>query len=70
MDDRRQRLIVNAASDDDPGFYGWEVADSRALDALAAHLERNRVKVKRGSRSLASERHVNDEPGPRLFSES
>jgi len=60
MDDRRQRLIVNAAEDDGPGFFGWEVSDARALDALAAHLEKNRVKVARGSRALADERHVMD----------
>jgi 2,3-dihydroxybiphenyl 1,2-dioxygenase len=60
MDDRRQRLIVNAAEDDGPGFFGWEVADARALDALAAHLEKNRIQVARGSRALADERHVMD----------
>jgi 2,3-dihydroxybiphenyl 1,2-dioxygenase len=60
MDDRRQRLIVTAAEDDGRAFYGWEVADARALDALAAHLEKNNVKVARGSRALADERHVMD----------
>ncbi len=60
MDDRRQRLIVNAAADDGPGFYGWEVADAAALDALAAHLERNRIAVECGSRALAGERRVRD----------
>jgi 2,3-dihydroxybiphenyl 1,2-dioxygenase len=60
MDDRRQRLIVNASEDDGPGFFGWEAGDARALDALAAHLEKNRVKVARGSRALADERHVTD----------
>jgi 2,3-dihydroxybiphenyl 1,2-dioxygenase len=60
MDDRRQRLIINAAQDDGPAFYGWEVADAGALNALAAHLETNHVKVARGSRALADERHVAD----------
>jgi len=60
MDDRKQRLVVNAADDDGPGFYGWEVADARALDALAAHLENNEVQVARGSPALAAERHVKD----------
>jgi 2,3-dihydroxybiphenyl 1,2-dioxygenase len=60
MDDRKQRLVVNTADDDGPGFYGWEVTDARALDALAAHLEKNKVKVARGSPALASERHVKD----------
>ncbi|HTS39172.1 MAG TPA: VOC family protein [Xanthobacteraceae bacterium] len=60
MDDRKQRLVVNAADDDGPGFYGWEVADARALDALAAHLENNEVQVARGSPALTTERHVRD----------
>ena len=60
MDDKKQRFVVNADADDGPGFYGWEVADARALDALAAHLERNNAKVARGSRALADERHVKD----------
>src|SRR5215831_2540847 len=60
MDDRRQRLIVSAAENDGPAFYGWEVADARALDALAAHLENNAIKIARGSRALADERHVMD----------
>jgi 2,3-dihydroxybiphenyl 1,2-dioxygenase len=60
MDDRKQRLIVNAAEDDGPAFYGWEVADPPALDALAAHLDRNNIQVARGARALADERHVAD----------
>ena len=60
MDDKKQRFVVNADADDGPGFYGWEVADARALDALAAHLERNNVKVARGARALADERFVKD----------
>jgi 2,3-dihydroxybiphenyl 1,2-dioxygenase len=60
MDDRRQRLIVSAAENDGPAFYGWEVADARALDALAAHLENNAIKIARGSHALAAERHVMD----------
>jgi len=60
MDDRRQRLIINAAAEDGPGFYGWEVAGAQSLNALAAHLERNRIAVERGSRALAGERCVRD----------
>jgi len=56
MDDRKQRVIVSA----DSGFYGWEVADAAALDALAARLERGGVRVARGSRALAQERRVAD----------
>src|SRR5688572_25541064 len=56
MDDRKQRVIVSP----DAGFYGWEVADGAALDALAARLERAGVPVARGSRALAEERRVAD----------
>ena len=59
MDDRKQRIIVNAAGDG-VSFYGWEVADGAALDALADKLERASVKVARGTRILADERRVRD----------
>ena len=36
MDDRKQRLVVHSDDGDGPSFYGWEVADGSALDALAA----------------------------------
>jgi 2,3-dihydroxybiphenyl 1,2-dioxygenase len=60
MDDRKQRVIVNAGSDNGTAFYGWEVADAPALDALAAQLDESGVKVARGSRALAEERRVRD----------
>ena len=60
MDDRKQRVIVQADEDEGPSFYGWEVADAAALDALAAHLEKCGVKIARGSRALADERRVKD----------
>ena len=60
MDDRKQRVIIHTDEDEGPSFYGWEVADAAALDALAAHLEKNGVKIARGSRALADERRVKD----------
>ena len=60
MDDRKQRVIVNADTDGGAAFFGWEVADAAALDSLAAKLERAGVAVARGSRSLAGERRVRD----------
>ena len=59
MDDRKQRVIISRET---PAaqFYGWEVADAAALDALAARLEAAQVKVTRGSAALAAERHVQD----------
>jgi 2,3-dihydroxybiphenyl 1,2-dioxygenase len=57
MDDRKQRVIISRET---PAaqFYGWEVADAAALDAVAARLEAGHVKVVRGSAALAAERHV------------
>jgi 2,3-dihydroxybiphenyl 1,2-dioxygenase len=60
MDDRKQRLVVDADGGQGIGFFGWEVADAAALDGLAARLEANGTKVARGSRALADERHVKD----------
>jgi 2,3-dihydroxybiphenyl 1,2-dioxygenase len=60
MDDRKQRVIVNADADGGAGFYGWEVGDARALDSLGARLERAGIAVARASRALADERRVKD----------
>src|SRR5947199_10317665 len=60
MDDRKQRLVVDADGGQGIGFFGWEVADAGALDAIAARLEVHGTKVARGSRALADERYVKD----------
>ncbi len=60
MDDSKQRIVVQADGGEGIGFFGWEVADGAALDALAAHLDRARIEVTRGTRALADERHVKD----------
>ena len=60
MDDRKQRIIVDADGGEGIGFFGWEVADAGALDALAAHLEKSGISVAHGSRALADERRVKD----------
>jgi 2,3-dihydroxybiphenyl 1,2-dioxygenase len=60
MDDRKQRLIVNADGGEGIGFFGWEVGDAAALDRVGAHLEAHGVEVARGAPSLAEERHVAD----------
>src|SRR5689334_695651 len=59
MDDRKQRIIVNADGGEGIDVFGWEVADAAALEALAAKLEAG-VKVARGTRALADERMVKD----------
>ena len=60
MDDRKQRLVVDADGGQGIGFFGWEMADAAALDDVAARLEKMGTKVARGSRALAEERQVRD----------
>ena len=60
MDDRKQRLIVNADGGEGIGFFGWEVADAATLDRLGAHLESHGTAVAHGTRALAEERRVAD----------
>src|SRR4029079_9965803 len=60
MDDRKQRLVVDADGGQGIGFFGWEVADAAGLDAMAARIEAAGTPVARGSRALADERRVND----------
>jgi 2,3-dihydroxybiphenyl 1,2-dioxygenase len=60
MDDRKQRLVISDEAGQGASFYGWEVADSEALDALAARLEQAEVAVARGSPALADERFVKE----------
>lgn len=60
MDDRRQRVIVDADGSDGAQFFGWETADAAALDAVAAKVEAAGVAVARGGRALADQRRVRD----------
>jgi 2,3-dihydroxybiphenyl 1,2-dioxygenase len=60
MDDRRQRLVVQGDGGQGAAFFGWEVADSAALDALGARLEGAGVPVQRVPRTVADERRVAD----------
>ena len=60
MGDRKQRLVIAADGGQGIAFFGWEVPDAAALDALAAHVEAAGTKVARGARTLADERHVKD----------
>jgi len=58
MDDRKQRLIFDGGFAEGECFFGWEVADAAALDALAARLERAGVAVRRESTAVADQRCV------------
>jgi hypothetical protein len=39
MDDRKQRIVIDRAASEGSRFFGWEVAEAAALDALAARRE-------------------------------
>jgi 2,3-dihydroxybiphenyl 1,2-dioxygenase len=58
MDDRKQRIVIDRAMGDGARFFGWEVADGTALDALAARLESADVAVTSEPRTLADARRV------------
>ena len=58
MDDRKQRLLVVPGAGDGACFFGWEVADAAALEALAARLEAAGVAVAHGDAALAAQRRV------------
>jgi 2,3-dihydroxybiphenyl 1,2-dioxygenase len=60
MDDRKQRIIVDADGGEGIAFFGWELADAAALEAAATRLEAAAIPVARGSRALADERRVKD----------
>jgi 2,3-dihydroxybiphenyl 1,2-dioxygenase len=56
MDDRRQRLVLDSTIPDRTQYFGWEVANADALDALATRLERAGVLVQREPAALADQR--------------
>lgn len=56
MDDRKQRLIFDGALPEGERFFGWEVADAAALDALAGRLDAAGVAVRRETAAVADQR--------------
>src|ERR1700716_3625994 len=58
MDDRKQRIVIDPSLAEGERFFGWEVADAAALDALAAKLEQAEVEVASGPGTLADTRRV------------
>src|ERR1700722_10319739 len=58
MDDRKQRVVIDRAMGDGARFFGWELADAAALDALAARLEATHVEVTAEPQTLADARRV------------
>jgi 2,3-dihydroxybiphenyl 1,2-dioxygenase len=59
MDDRKQRILVSS-TDADVTAFGFEVADTAALDALAGRLESVQVHVRRLPAADAALRGVTD----------
>ncbi len=58
MDDRKQRIVIDRSIADGERFFGWEVTDAAALDALAARLEKHQVNVVAEPQTLADARRV------------
>ena len=58
MDDRKQRIVIDRSMPEGARFFGWEVADAAALDALAARLEQAEVGVTAEPQTLADNRRV------------
>jgi 2,3-dihydroxybiphenyl 1,2-dioxygenase len=58
MDDRKQRIVIDRAMADGERFFGWEVADAAALQALAARLETGGIDVTAEPQTLADARRV------------
>lgn len=71
MDDRRQRLFVDADGGEGVSCFGWE-ADAAGMEDVASRLDRAGMRVERGGRALADQRRVadlvvfNDPAGNRL----
>ncbi len=60
MDDRKQRVVVEADGGSTISAYGWEMADADALEALAARVEDAGIAVARAQRALCDARFVKD----------
>jgi 2,3-dihydroxybiphenyl 1,2-dioxygenase len=58
MDDRKQRVVIDRSMPEGARFFGWEVTDAAALDALAARLEQAEVDVTAEPQVLADARRV------------
>jgi 2,3-dihydroxybiphenyl 1,2-dioxygenase len=58
MDDRKQRIVIDRALPEGSRFFGWEVADAAALNALAVRLEQAEVEVTAEPQTLADARRV------------
>ncbi|PQA86400.1 VOC family protein [Hyphococcus luteus] len=60
MDDAAARLLLREGAREEPDFFGWEVRNRQALEALAARLEEHGRRVERLPSSLVEQRQVSD----------
>lgn len=60
MDDRRQRVFIDQSLAPGAHVFGWEVANSVALDGLAARLEDAGVSVTREPSAFSAQRGVRE----------
>ena len=60
MDDRKQRIMVDADGGEGVSVFGWEMADADELQAMAAQCDRAGLKVTPSSRALAEQRQAAD----------
>jgi 2,3-dihydroxybiphenyl 1,2-dioxygenase len=58
MDDRKQRIVIDRSMPEGTRFFGWEVANAEALEALAARLEQAEVDVTAEPLALTDARRV------------
>jgi len=58
MDDRKQRVVIDRSLGEGARFFGWEVADGAALDALAASLDEAKVTVVAEPKTITDARRV------------
>src|SRR3954471_24886878 len=58
MDDRKQRIIVDADGGEGISVFGWEVADAASLDAAAARPGQGGGWGASGSRGAGDQAHV------------
>jgi 2,3-dihydroxybiphenyl 1,2-dioxygenase len=60
MDEKWARLLIEPSERDGLAFFGWEVADSAALDRFAATLERHGIRPRHAGLAEREERGVTD----------
>src|SRR6202035_3007359 len=60
MDDRKQRIVIDADGGEGIKFFGWEVADAAALDPVAGRLHSTGRRGAGAGGALADDRRVAD----------